>query len=344
MSNNNRIEWLDALRGFAIMLIVFGHTIPYSTHLMGIQNYLVSFHVPLFFFISGLLFKVKKETFFSFVKRKFLTIMVPFYFFGLLYLIPYYFWGNDVAVSLGKNNYSIINSILSLLYGSGRNEMLAQNSSLWFLPCYFSTVCIQKIIDININNTLKNNIIISFSLFLIGFIIYKFYNFPLPFCFEIAIVMCGFIYLGKIIHNTGLLEFKHNYVLGSILLFLGFVIHLSNGHISCMANYYSHYYIIFVLSSILSISGYTFIFKKNNNKILNYLGKNTMPILLLHKPVILLFQTKFGIISDYMVSSNVVIELLICLFCSILSLVFSIIIYKFLRKYIPFIFGEFKRS
>ena len=343
-SKLNRVEWVDALKGFAIILIVFGHTIPYSNHLSSLQNYLVSFHVPLFFIISGLLYKEKKETFLKFFKRKFMTIMIPFYIFGLLYLIPYYFWGNSVAESLGKTNFNLIGNMLSLLYGTGRNEMLAQNSSLWFLPCYFSTVCIQKIIDINIKDSLKNNIIISFMLFILGFFIYKFFNITLPLCLEIAIVMCGFVYFGKIIQKIKILENKYQKILIIPFLGLGFVFHLINGHVSCMANYYSHYYLIFVVSSLFSILGYVIFFKNYNNKMLSYLGKISLPILLLHKPIILLFQTKLGIITNYMISSNIYMELLLCIFCLIISFVFCILFYNISHKYFPILYGELKGS
>lgn len=40
-----RLEWIDITKGFAIILMVFGHSsIPKS-----ISNYIWSFHMPLFF-------------------------------------------------------------------------------------------------------------------------------------------------------------------------------------------------------------------------------------------------------------------------------------------------------
>ena len=81
-----RIEWVDWLKGLAIFLIVFGHTIPYSDKLSTIQHYIVSFHVPLFFLISGFLIKKSDEKFLTYAKRKFLSIMIPFYIFGILYM------------------------------------------------------------------------------------------------------------------------------------------------------------------------------------------------------------------------------------------------------------------
>lgn len=48
-----KIEEIDILRGIAILLVLIGHMIPWEG--MG-HNIIYSFHVPLFFFISGFLF------------------------------------------------------------------------------------------------------------------------------------------------------------------------------------------------------------------------------------------------------------------------------------------------
>ena len=52
----NRIVYIDALRGFAILLVVLGHVPMYCYHhLVGISFSLIptTFHLALFFFISG---------------------------------------------------------------------------------------------------------------------------------------------------------------------------------------------------------------------------------------------------------------------------------------------------
>ncbi len=46
-----RIAWLDGARGIGILLIVLGHVIPMTTP---ISHFIYSFHVPLFFFLSGM--------------------------------------------------------------------------------------------------------------------------------------------------------------------------------------------------------------------------------------------------------------------------------------------------
>ena len=70
-----RIEWLDSLKGFAIFLVVVGHVVlgylragifpEYQWSLQLTHDLIYSFHMPLFFLISGFLYKLtwsKKNT------------------------------------------------------------------------------------------------------------------------------------------------------------------------------------------------------------------------------------------------------------------------------------------
>lgn len=63
---NNRIDWIDALRGTGIVLVVFGHVwrgvdgaglINSPVESATVDQIVYLFHMPLFFFLSGLLFE-----------------------------------------------------------------------------------------------------------------------------------------------------------------------------------------------------------------------------------------------------------------------------------------------
>lgn len=73
-----RLEWIDITKGFAIILMVFGHSsIPKS-----ISNYIWSFHMPLFFIISGFLYNASKyKSPLSLIKKKILYTYYTLYFF-----------------------------------------------------------------------------------------------------------------------------------------------------------------------------------------------------------------------------------------------------------------------
>ncbi len=46
-----RLMWLDAARGIGILLVLLGHTSP------SFGKFIYGFHMPLFFIISGFLYK-----------------------------------------------------------------------------------------------------------------------------------------------------------------------------------------------------------------------------------------------------------------------------------------------
>ena len=69
MDTNNRIKWVDIAKGIGIILVIVGHTIAleYSAPIY-------TFHMPLFFFLSGLFLNtdVKLE---AFIKKKAKSIL-----------------------------------------------------------------------------------------------------------------------------------------------------------------------------------------------------------------------------------------------------------------------------
>lgn len=90
---NNRIEYIDALRGFAIVLVVYHHVAYWCLDNLefGYNETFRKFLLPLFFFISGFLFYKSdriwnKEVIYSILKKKFMRLIIPFLFFMSLYM------------------------------------------------------------------------------------------------------------------------------------------------------------------------------------------------------------------------------------------------------------------
>ena len=63
--DNQRINWIDMAKGYGIIAVFIGHMVQNSA--LGLFVY--SFHLPLFFFLSGYLFK-PEASFVSFLKKK----------------------------------------------------------------------------------------------------------------------------------------------------------------------------------------------------------------------------------------------------------------------------------
>ena len=71
-----RIGWIDSLRGIAMFFVIFGHAFYRRNN--KIRNYIYSFHMPLFFFISGLTTKRSGMTLLQFLKKKCKDLLLPY--------------------------------------------------------------------------------------------------------------------------------------------------------------------------------------------------------------------------------------------------------------------------
>lgn len=78
-----RLEYVDFLRGLAMLLVVYGHSSPINLA----NETLNTFHMPLFFFVSGLCFSMGRGGYFSFLKKKIKGVLVPQLTLGVLLII-----------------------------------------------------------------------------------------------------------------------------------------------------------------------------------------------------------------------------------------------------------------
>ena len=81
-----RINWIDWAKAIAIFAVVHGHlsrdSDPYWT--VEVANLGRLFHVPLFFLVSGYLFRVKDDNFKDFVWYSIKSLIVPYLFFNFV--------------------------------------------------------------------------------------------------------------------------------------------------------------------------------------------------------------------------------------------------------------------
>lgn len=340
----SRLGFIDIARAFAIIFIVIGHTLVHSSNCSIIFKLLYSFHVVLFFIISGYTFKIENnESKFKFIKKKFIRIMVPYFIWATLFLIPYMLFGQNVGSNLGTNSsFDLLNQIVNVLYGNGNLSALKQNSSLWFLPALFSMNIFYYFVVKFIDKYKINKGLMLVILFAIGFISSSFLSVILPWGVNTVLNVGVFFYIGYLFKELELLNrnkiFKLRYMV--IALIIGLVSSLVNISISCIDYSYGNYFLCFLSGLCLSLVIVYISYKIDKNKIFEYIGKNTMGILIFHKLIVLIFQTKLGMISDLLRNSSFVIEILLTLIVSILSIICSLIATEVCRKLLPIVIGE----
>ena len=92
-TQRNRIGYIDALRGMAMILVVYFHIAAYGfgSYELGYNDIIERFRMPTFFFISGWLFyKAGRiwngQAILNAIRKKFMIQIIPTVFFLLLYL------------------------------------------------------------------------------------------------------------------------------------------------------------------------------------------------------------------------------------------------------------------
>ncbi len=103
---NNRNESLDILKGIGIVLMILGHcALPFD-----LRKLIFIFHMPLFFIISGFLFKDRDVT--DIYKKRIVKILKPYLLSGFVVWIVKaiqgnYFWG--LSILLGNGSRPVFN-------------------------------------------------------------------------------------------------------------------------------------------------------------------------------------------------------------------------------------------
>ena len=275
--NKPRIEWIDFARGIGILLVLIGHTkIPY------LPRYLAyAFHMPFFFIISGLCFSVKKEeNFWAFLLKKTRTLIVPYFFISFLWFIydcvrehfhsqiTLKFIVEDVSVYLVQRHFHAI----------------------WFLTCLFLCEIFMFFIA-RISNR-KILITITIVFFILSFLYSEYVNLILPWCIDLVLTALPFMLIGYIWKKAiiGFEITKKNLYLPILLLIICIaanainVIIFNNGNKTNFMDNDFAFYPLYLISSIAGSFSLIFFAKWfKYNKLINYIGANSILFFTVHQ-------------------------------------------------------------
>lgn len=341
-----RISYIDIARAFAIIFIVLGHTLVHSEHCSMIFKFLYSFHVVMFFIISGYTFRIKEDMrFIDFFKNKFSRIMIPYFIWALLFLIPYLLFGGDVSSNLSINStFDIRALILNILYGVGASSALKQNSSLWFLPALFSMEMVYYFVIKSINKNSKAKLPVLLIVVLIGYVSNYFIHSYFPWGINTVLNLGFFFLIGYLINNEKINRFISKWYVTILFMLFGVGACYLNVGVSCIDYVYGNFSLALISGLCLSIVFINISRYINSNIVLEYIGRNTMGILIFHKLVIIVFQTKLGVISQLLSNSNIYIELILSIMILCISIFSSLIITWVIRRVVPFLIGENRKK
>lgn len=344
--NTKRLSYFDLAKGFGILLVVLGH-IEYISE--GLRGYISSFHMPLFFVISGMLMAYKHDEnagyLFS-IKKYAKGLLIPYMWFSILYVFIDIF--NLFIHAIDVRTF-IINIISSLtLYGV---------SVLWFLPAlfigesgavlligklkkayytlpialiialisYYGQIKISSVYDANINSILITSLINFVRVFIRGLI-------------SVFFVVFGYHIFDLILkkrENFSIIEL----IAGIVLLVSDVILFRINGCVDF------HYIILknvpmFFICALAGSMSVVLICKNIKNiSLIQFFGKNSLVIMATHVQcyvlyIAILISIQVNKLFTHAKSYIFVVSIMV------FTMIAETIIVLIINKYFPFIIGK----
>lgn len=317
---------IDVAKGVAILLVIWGHA------MIPTRPYIIySFHMPLYFAISGFLFS-HRSSLKGFVKAKFDRIVIPFYFFSFLSLCVHI----CKNVGIGNLDFDVCKNVGKIVAG----QPISLNLSLWFLPCLFSVSMIYKLLDSYFERkSIINGII--FFLSVVGYIMSFFVPpFVIPFKLDISFSAIVFFHIGFVCKKKKMMNHHPNIIIVSIFVVLWLVtawlnklalsrngFKSTNMSVNCLGQYF-----LFYISAVCGIVSFMFLCNHIHLRVIIWLGKNSLVLMAVHFPFMLLFPWKFFLAY---ISNEFVAQFLMAAVLTLVSVPFCFLF----KKYCPSLTG-----
>lgn len=293
-----RVKYIDLAKALGMLTIVWAHIM-----LTGVTfEAAYAFHIPLFFFLSGITFKRHKYTTWgSFLKSRFLSLMLPYAIFSVATWLLWIAYNLILQNPVDNFFYPLLQTVLA----QGSDGFLEHNPPLWFVPC----LMIVEILYFFISKT-KNwlNVTICVLCAIIGYLML---NVALPFDFtllpwsiESALSALIFYAAGNLITTRFGIMWVPNIAQKKRLLTVGVILILTvllffvaplNGHISLGSNSLGHSVLLFYLLAFCGTFS-TLLFAalledvslpglKLITRFLCWVGRNSFYFMALHMPI-----------------------------------------------------------
>jgi len=335
-----QIDYVDIMKAIGIVLVVVGHS-------PGLNEYakitIYSFHMPLFFFISGLLLSNEKlglkitDYFISQIR----ALGIPYLFF---WFVSYLYWLPTHTLSASAPEYIGIpwwGPIEGMLIGNG--DTLYVNVVLWFFTCLFVTSMVffvaRKLFSYAV-------LLVTLNILAFIFTIYYSRSWPrAPWGLDNAIVAIAFFSAGHAFRQfklvfLGNVSRRVAIPLGLILFLLMLFLARINGEVDLNTMVFGNYKILYFLNGYLGIfSLYLFSVGLANNLITKWLSRNTIIIFPVHLLMYSLF-TGIAVVMFGLPHSFKDTSIGWTILFSILALLLSYPVAVLLHQLFPSIFGK----
>ncbi|MDA7026404.1 acyltransferase family protein [Bacillus sp. CLL-7-23] len=331
-----RLNWIDVAKGVGMILVIIGH-VPTTPE---VKSFVFSFHMPLFFFLSGLVFKQLHLPIKTFFQKKVERLLFPYICFSIITYLFWFFVERYFPFSHSKHVDPFV-PFTGIFISNEDHFQLTFNPAIWFLTVLF----LVEVVFFLFMKLAKGRFVLLFTIgsALLGYISTLKLEESLPWNAGVACTALVFYALGYLC-KPYLHELKSDptmIVCALFFLSVGFLQAANSERIDMRANQYGEID-IFYLTSILGIAGTIYLtFKLKHSNMLRFLGKNSLTILVLHfigihlSKAFVYFVLGIDIEDTYNLSWTI--------FYSAFTIVFMIPCILFFNKY-PVLLGRKKRT
>lgn len=257
------INWIDNLKAFGILAVILGHIAsPFS-------SFIFSWHMPLFFMISGFFIKFDLSPK-DFILKDFKRLMIPYFIFSMIALVL----EELKRIVLHRELLDFVNELKGVFLWMDITSLINTYAFvLWFLPALFFA----KVILLSINKYIQN---IFLQFITISMLFTSSFYINLPFALDNGMNAVLFIFIGNIFFRF-YQDNKLLYLLPIIFVGLYFVYGVPSLDVASK----NYGLVMFNIVWALSFIGiFVLVLKKINiqSTILTLWGGNTMLLFIIH--------------------------------------------------------------
>ncbi len=280
--NENRFELMDVTKGFALLLVVIGHS-----NIGKLHFFIYIFHIPIFFIISGYFFKEYPIK--MFLEKKIKSCIIPFVSFGIV--LSLFKW---IKLCVEENNVNFSDFIGILFKIVVLQE---RKTTLWFLTALFcGSIIFYLLVHFTPDDILLcvSSLAISITFILYDTIVTR----PLPWNLDIGCIVQIYFFFGYLLRKYSILDrlisFKHSSFLmcifGTLSILLAAMNKLMGMEILDMFHSQYGFFPFTIISSLLMSLAAFIVLSLIHCGWLQKLGGRTMTYFAIHQEIMIVIE------------------------------------------------------
>lgn len=283
-SRMKRLRYLDIARGVGLLLVIISHS-------CGLSSYLINYYIPLFFVVSGYIYK-EGRGYGENVGHKAKRLLIPYFGYSAVLLAFYAATGRTLKET-GESAFGILYSRYCLydttMYQDNVYLFTVANGAMWYLTAFFAASLVYHLV---IDRCLADKKFMAGCVAVLVAVTMVLAELPvlLPWSLDLACVGALFMIVGTVLGRAEFFEQKWNLPLlaGTAAVYL--VLSTVNPGINMSIREYGTYgrwsvpffILVGISGSMLCIWFGKLIQNNIAGRVMAYIGQNTIILLAFH--------------------------------------------------------------